>query len=1100
MKRVLFLLTYIFMGIGVATAQTGTVTGIVYSEADGEPVIGASVLVMGANGAIGANTDIEGRFKIQNVPASATHLRVSYVGMATQEVKIQYGKTMKIILTEDGVALDEVMVVAYGTAKKSAFTGSASVIKAEKLEKRQVSNVTNALSGTIAGVQTLSSNGQPGTSATVRIRGIGSLYASNNPLYVVDGIPFDGDISSINPADIENMSVLKDAAAAALYGSRGANGVIMVTTKKGKSHEARVSFDAKWGINERQIGKYDVMSSADQYMETLYKANYNAGLYNLGYSPAQAHSYANAQLFPAIGYQVYSLPEGATGLIGTDGKVIPGATLGYSDGRNTYRPDDWTDGTIDNQMRQEYNLAVSGGTDKLNYYFSVGYLEDGGVIENSGFNRLTTRLSVDYQAKKWLKVGQNISYTNSESLYPGDQTNLSSSMNAFYIANEIAPVYPLYIRDAEGNIMKDATTGRPVYDYGDGAMCGATRNWMSMSNPMGDLLYNKTEYLMDIINGKWYAEITPIKDLKITASLGAHIDNTRYHDVGNGKYGQSASYGGSASQQHMHTFAFNQQYLANYTKSFGANNFDLMLGYEAYELNLENTWAIGYNFYKEGDYTIDNTIDQKRGGGDADEYATRGFFGRLNYNYNEKYYASVSYRRDASSRFHPDNRWGDFYSASAAWVISKEDFMKDLTWIDILKLKASYGEQGNDNLGNYYLYLDQYKVTGADGVFADGNLTFKGNPDITWEKSRSFNIGADFSFFKGKFDGTVEYFSRETSDMLYNKPVALSNGYNTIPMNIGSMTNSGIEIELNATLYEARNFKWTAFGNATFVKNEINELHPELNGKYINGSTIYEEGESMYQLYLIKYAGVDPNSGLALYYAKADFKNGYTHFHGADAYNNLLNYAEGDEDYDAKKAAHEAAMADYEKNPYIYATSDASIASSTYKVATGDLLPDVYGGFGTGIEFHGFDFSIQFAYQLGGKIWDYTYQDLMHGGAADEAGHNWHKDIANAWTPENRFTNVPRLDAIDSYTNASSDRWLISSDYLSINNITVGYTFPKMWARTIGFNSIRIYGAADNVALFTARKGMDPRKGFTSTSTSTYGALRTFSGGIKLTF
>ena len=271
---------------------------------------------------------------------------------------------------------------------------------------------------------------------------------------------------------------------------------------------------------------------------------------------------------------------------------------------------------------------------------------------------------------------------------------------------------------------------------------------------------------MDIINGKWYAEITPIKDLKITASLGAHIDNTRYHDVGNGKYGQSASYGGSASQQHMHTFAFNQQYLANYTKSFGANNFDLMLGYEAYELNLENTWAIGYNFYKEGDYTIDNTIDQKRGGGDADEYATRGFFGRLNYNYNEKYYASVSYRRDASSRFHPDNRWGDFYSASAAWVISKEDFMKDLTWIDILKLKASYGEQGNDNLGNYYLYLDQYKVTGADGVFADGNLTFKGNPDITWEKSRSFNIGADFSFFKGKLDGTVEYFSRETSDML----------------------------------------------------------------------------------------------------------------------------------------------------------------------------------------------------------------------------------------------------------------------------------------------------------------------------------------------
>ena len=1076
-KRVLFLLACIFMGIGMATAQTSDITGIVYSDSDGEPVIGASVWVIQEGTTLGASTDIEGKFTIANVPASATLLRVSYVGMATQEVKIQRGKTMKIVMVEDGVSLDEVMVVAYGTAKKSAFTGSASVIKADKIEQRQVSNITNALSGTIAGVQTISSNGQPGTSSTVRIRGIGSMNASNKPLYVVDGMPFDGDISSINTADIESMSVLKDAAAAALYGARGANGVIMVTTKKGKSHEARVTVDARWGVNDRQVGKYDVIDSPDRYMETLYKSHYNAALYNLGYSADRAHSYANSQLFPALGYQMYTL-NGAPGLIGTNGKIDPRATLGYSDGRNYFTPDDWTKGTIDSQMRQEYNVSVSGGTDKLNYYFSVGYLEDGGIIENSGFDRLTTRLNVDYQVKKWLKVGANVAYTNSESRYPGEQTTLNSSGNAFYLANEIAPIYPMYIRDAAGNIIKDASSGLPVYDYGNGSMVNATRNWMSMSNPVGDLLYNTEEYLMDIFSGKWFAEVTPLEGLKLTASISTHIDNTRYHSVGNNKYGQSAESGGSVVQQNDRTYSLNQQYLANYTKSFGKNNIEALLGYEQYELEGENAYALGYNMYKEGDFTVNNTIDDKRGGGSAYEYSTRGYFGRLNYNYDEKYFASVSYRRDASSRFHPDKRWGNFYSASAAWVISKENFMKEFDFIDILKLKTSYGQQGNDALLDsdgyaiYQAYIDQFQVTGSDGVFSDGKMTYKGNPDITWEKSNSFNIGADFSLFNGRLDGTIEYFSRETEDMLYYKKVAPSNGYDQMPMNIGSMVNKGWEIELNAMPYQSRKIKWNVFANATFVKNEIKELHPELNGEYISGSSILREGDSMYQLYLIKYAGVDPNTGLALYYAKTQPAEDATD-------EEIANFV-----------------------PEVYVTSDANTAYNTYREATGDLMPDVYGGFGTGLEFYGFDFSISFAYQLGGKIWDYTYQDLMHAGTNAEAGHNWHSDIANAWTPENRYTDVPRLDAMDQNgnTNYSSDRWLVSSDYLSINNITLGYTLPKKWAREIGFNSIRIYGAADNVALFTARKGMDPRKGYKSTSTSTYGALRTISGGIKLTF
>ena len=1092
MKKVLFMLAFILSGIGLATAQSSQISGVVYSEADGEPVIGASVLVVGTD--LGAATDIEGKFVIADVPTSATTLRVSYMGMATQEVKILRGKTIKVTLTEDGMALDDVMVVAYGTVKKSAFTGSASVVSAEKLEDRQVSNITNALSGTMAGVQTLNSNGQPGTSSTVRIRGIGSLYASNTPLYVVDGIPFDGDISSINPNDIESMSVLKDAAAAALYGARGANGVIMVTTKKGKTHDARITFDAKWGKNERQLPNYDVLETADSYMETLYQAYRNAGYYNLGYSPEAAHAYANANLFKGLGYQVYTLND-APGLIGANGKIDPRATLGYSDGKNYYTPDDWTAGTINSQMRQEYNLGVSGGTDRINYYFSAGYLEDGGIIENSGFNRLSTRLNVDYQAKKWLKFGANLAYTNSTSRYPGDQTTTNSSGNAFLMANMIAPVYPMYVRDANGKIKVDPISGYRIYDYGNGKETASSRNWMSISNPIGDLLYNTEEYLMDILNGKWFAEVTPVKGLKLTASLGTYIDNTRYHSVGNAKYGQSASYHGTATQDYTRTFAMNQQYLATYNKTYGKSTFDLLAGYEAYDLRGENFWATGQNLYKENDFTVNNTIDQKRGGGSAYEYSTRGILARANYNFNEKYFLSASYRRDASSRFHPDNRWGNFYSGSAAWVLSKENFMNDVDWVDILKVKASFGQQGNDNINNYYAYLDQFTVTGADGVFADGALSYKGNKEITWEKSNSFNVGTDFSLWKSKLSGTVEYFNRTTSDMLYNKPVANSNGYSTIPMNIGSMANYGWEIELNSNLIERRNLRWDIYANATFVKNKIKELHPELNGKFISGSTIYEEGESMYQLYLTQYAGVDPNTGKALYYAKTTMSEEQAI--AALKKENADKYAS--EEPTAEEI--EARIKYFNENEYeVYATDNAQTAADTYKCATGDLLPKVYGGFGTSLEFHGFDLSVQFAYQLGGKLWDYTYQDLMHSGKSADVGQNWHKDIANAWTPENRITDVPRLNSNDMYANENSNRWLISSNYLSVNNITLGYNFPKAWLRGMGISSLRVYGVADNLALLTARKGMDPRKGFSTTSSATYGALRTFSAGVKLTF
>ena len=1042
-----------------AYAQNRIITGVVTDNKQ-EPLIGVNVMVKG-NEATGTITDIDGSYRL-SVPSDKTVLVFSYIGYIPYEVTVGKNSKINVILKEDTQALDEVVVIGYGTVKRRDLTGAIASVKGEQVAANPVSNVAQALQGRLPGVNVISQDGRPGATISVRVRGGGSITQSNEPLYVVDGFPVSS-IDDIPVADIESIDVLKDASSTAIYGARGANGVILVTTKKGKSGDTQISLDARWGVNSRLVKNYDVLQNANTYMETAYSALYNGYLYNSGYTAERAYQLANADLFPKLGYQVYTIPDGQY-LIGRNGKLNPYATLGYSDGDYYYTPDNWSDEMFQSNLRQEYNLSVSGGSDKLSYYLSASYLNDEGIIENSGFERISTRMNVDYQAKKWLKLGVNLSYSNVTSRSPGDQDTdaATSSGNAFFVGNFIAPIYPMYVRNADGSFQYNANTGYHVYDYGDGSSTNFTRNFMSMSNPMSGFLYDTEKYLMDILNGKWYAKIDIIDGLSLTASLGLHIDNTRQHSVGNKYYGQSASYGGSVMQYSSRVYSLDQQYLLNYKKTFGNHNLDILAGYESMDFNTESHYILGYNMYSDKNWTASNVIDRKNGSGSYNEYATIGIITRASYDFNEKYYGSVSYRRDASSRFHPDNRWGNFWSVSAAWDMAKENFISQYDWINMLKLKASFGQQGNDNLyykgyTNYYPYLDQFTVSGSDGVFSDGVLYYKGSKDITWETSNSFNVGVDFALLGGRIDGTIEYFNRQTKDMLYYKPVAMSNGYTQLPMNIGSVRNSGVEIELNYTPIETNDLKWVINWNGTLMKNKILELHPDLKGEMIDGSYIYREGESLYQMYLTKYAGVDPDSGEALYWAK-------------------------------------------DENGVEYKDKDWSAAYNSNRQASGDLLPTIYGGVGTTLEFRGFDFSIQCAYQLGGTIYDSGYQAFMHGGDSHYMGYNWHKDILNAWTPENRNTNIPRVDAIDKYTNSSSDRWLTSSDYFSINNITLGYTLPKRWLRSLGIGSLRIYGAADNVALFSARKGLDPRMSYTTASTDRYTPIRTISGGLKAKF
>ena len=1066
-QRLTMILASMFLMVGVALAQT-KVNGTVTSQEDGQPVIGASVIVVGTQ--VGTVTDVNGKFSL-TCPDGKNVLRITYVGMEPIEVSAR--PNMRIMLTSDQTALDEVIVVAYGTAKKGTFTGSAGTMKADKIEKLQVSDLTRALSGQVAGVQVQSSNGQPGTSATIRVRGVSSINGSNTPLYVVDGVPFDGDLSSIPASDIADITVLKDAASTSLYGARGANGIIMVTTKQGKQGKPVVNVNARWGQNSRAVSNYDVIKNPAQYLELEYAAIYNYATTNLGYDAITAQQYANKTIVTnsggGNGYQIYTVPEGQY-LFGSNGKLNPNATLGYSDGTFYYTPDDWEDIIMQKAFRQEYEASVSGATDQNNYYASYSFLDDGGIVSGSSFKRSAFRLRDEFKVNSWLKLGANIGFTHAKNNYPDEQTTTNSSGNAFRLAYGIAPIYPIYVRDAEGNIMKNGD--RLVYDYGTTDDTNRNRSYMSIANPAGQMQYDKRIYTMDILNTTWFAEVKPMEGLTLTARLGYNVDNTNIDMLQNAYMGQFASLDGGAYQYHTRSQGLTTQFLANYTtKIADLHNVDVTLGYEGYQWKYRMLYGGATKLYNPESYWLDNAVNQKNNAGYPIDYATKGIFGRINYSYDDKYIAAVSYRRDASSCFHPDNRWGGFWSGSIAWVISKENFMEGTrSWLNNLKFKASYGQQGNDNLGRstgsgryyYYAYVDQYTMTGDETGWADGKLEYKGNKDLTWEKSVSYNIGLDFSMLNNRLNGTIEYFGRQQKDMLYFKPVAGSNGYTQYPMNVGTMTNRGLEIDLSYDIIKTHDITLSVNANATLLKNKIDELHSDLNGKWIDGSRIYEEGESMYRLYIADWAGVNPETGEAQYWV-----------------------------WETDDAGNKTRVK----------TSDYTLANQTdNRVATDDLLPDVYGGFGLSATAYGFDASIQFAYQLGGQVLDQGYLYLMHASASSDAGGAWHKDILNAWTPENKNTDVPRLNAGDRYTAYTSTRFLTSASYLSINNVTIGYTLPKNLVRKIGLNSIRVYFVGDNLALFAKRKGLDPRQGFVSSIPYTYTQLRTLSGGISVSF
>ena len=1081
-KRIKMLFACLFLFVGMAMAQT-KVSGTVLSYEDNEPVVGAAVRVVGTN--IGTVTDLNGKFAI-TCPAGKNTLNISYVGMEPVEVSAR--ANMRILLKSDAKNLDEIIVVAYGTAKKSAFTGSAAEIKTADITNHVSSTGTSALVGKVAGIQATTSSGEPGSAPTIRIRGIGSLSASSAPLYIVDGAPYEAGIANINPQDIESISVLKDASASAIYGARGANGVVIITTKKAKAgQDAQITFDAKWGSNSRLVPQYDVIDDPAQYYETQYRAMFNSKYYN-GSTMEEAYAFANANLFNSanggLGYNIYTVPEGEN-LIGTNFKLNPNAKMGYSDGEYFYTADNWYDETFHNSFRQEYNLSVSGSSDRLRYFASVGYLNDGGIVNNSDYNRYTGRTNVEYQAKPWIKFTTNLGFTHSDSQKAAISDTWGSSGNVFYICNMMAPIYPLYVRNADGTIKTD--NGRIIYDSNQTNQ----KRPSVVGNAVRDNEYNQNKIYQDVFTGQWAAVLTPIDGLNLTANFSVSNITNRRSNL-QSTFGGGSSVDGAVSITSNRYFTTNQQYLANYAKAFGKHDIAILAGYEQY--NYKEQYHYGYNDHLYNPFVgeLSNAAgtSQKSLSSYTDDYMTEGFLGRVQYDYDDKYFATVSYRRDASSVFAPGKRWGNFGSFGVAWQMNKEKFLENVKWIDQLKLKVSYGLTGNDNLSSisYYrhAYADMYSATYNEDTKSYGvTMVQMGNPDLTWEKIKSWNFGIDFELFKSRLSGTIEYYTRNSSDMLYIKDLPLSSGsvVSSYPVNVGSMRNQGIELTLNGTIIRTRDINWDVNFNVTHNKNKITELDPSIAEDGMKYATrIIKVGGTVYQAYLYKYAGVDKTDGKATWYKDT--------FIGKD----------GKEVASVKDANYD----------HTETTTTKDITKAT-KYDCGTTLPDFYGGFGTTFNAYGFDLAAQFSFQLGGKIYDGTYQSLMHNGQSQ--GNAMHKDLLNAWSPENPNSDIPRLStaaADDPGVESQSpqDRFLTSSNYLCLNNLTLGYTLPKSIIAPLQLTNVRIYVSGENLFLLTKRKGLDPRYnygigGMTSGSgmaSGSYSGTRAITAGISLNF
>lgn len=1015
-------------------AQDLRIIGTVKSG--GEALPGVSVALKGSG--VGTITDGEGKYAI-NAPADGT-LQFSFVGMVSQDVPIRGQRTIHIELKDESVNIDEVVVVAYGVAKKSTFTGSAVTVKSDVLEKRQTSSISQSLQGVAPGVQVTMNSGQPGQNAEIRIRGISSLNTGSEPLWVIDGIPYEGNLNAINSEDIESMTILKDAASAALYGARGANGVVLVTTKKGrKGQSPNVTLKAVVGTSSRAVSEYKKLHSAN-WMEMQWEAmrNGSMGSSNLGgLSPEQ---WATDNLIKNIVYNpIFMNGKAVDKPIGTDGKVVPGSVVMWDE--------DWYDAITQSPIRQEYQLSISGGGDKLRYAASLGYLSDEGTTRESNFTRYNGRLSIEADITSWFSTGLSAAFSYSEQNYPPQE---AENIGFPYVFSRIvAPIYPVYKRNTDGSLLTD-NNGSPVFDLGDG---NPKRPIASGQNPRASLGLNTKLYAKTTLDPTWWFQLNLLPGLSFKSNIAVNTWHGDDDQIYSRVYADAKGLGYQYKYRN-NQLVINANQVLSYTKQFGqSHNISLMAGHESSDNKRKYLSAQKSGTYSDEypEFSMSTTMVNLNSY--TEQLTREGYFGRASYDYESKYFVEASYRRDASSRFYIDNCWGNFWSVSGGWTLTREKFMENIQWLDLLKARLSYGIQGNDNMNDWYAWQG-LATTASNAMNYNGQMGLfynkMENKNLTWEKNKSWNVGLDFAVLKQRLSGSVEFYNRLTSDMLFNLPMPGSNGFVERYKNIGTMVNRGVDLDLNASIYTNKTIEVGTRFNLSYLFNEIQSLPQE---SIIQGNKQWKEGHGAYQFYLYEYAGVDPQTGDALYYGEGTSER--------------------------------------------IKTADISKASKYY---VGNALAPVQFTLSPYVNLYGFDFSFALSGTFGNQVYDNAYQRMMHTGGT--YGTQWSADILNRWTPENTQTDIPKLTISSNTYAIESSRFLFNGDYLRLRALTLGYTLPKAWLQKVGLKSTRVYFQGDNLLTFKLGNlpdGTDPEvlNGTQSTNSTT---ARTLSLGINVNF
>lgn len=1026
MRKFVLLIMAVLTASSWSLAQNRQISGVV-TDNDGQPISGATVLIEGTS--VGTTTNINGEFSL-SAPADGT-LSVSFIGYETMQEAIA-GKTwISFSLKEDTHAIDDVIVVAYGTAKKESFTGSVAVVKSEELEHRKVANVTKAIDGLAPGVQATSGSGQPGSGSTIVIRGFGSINASSTPLYVVDGIPYDGAISAINPDDIASISILKDASASVLYGARGANGVVLINTKKGNSDETVVDLKINVGVSSRAIPRYETVGAKD-FMEMMYSAYYNAYGSN---ALAQMQSILGANEM----YNPYDVPLAQ--LYTEEGKIRDDATLRWDE--------DWLDEATDNAaLRQEYGASVSGGNEKTQYMFSLGYLNEDGVLRTTNFERYSGRLNVETQAKPWFAAGMGANFARNTT--NSSQTESGVTSNVFYSAQLMAPIYPVYMRDpATGEFLLDEN-GKKQFDYGGSRPSGQQTDFNSIATLYDDK-YEQGSYSL---SARTHFDFMGVEDhwtegLKFQLNFGTDYYNSQSMVYYNPFFGNAESVSGRIQKSNLTSLGYTFNQLLSYNRSFGRHNLDLLVGHEYYAYTESSLSGHKTGLPGGGIYELDAAAVIVGTGSSTDNDRIESYLSRVNYSYDDKYYISGSWRTDGSSRFAPGSRWGNFWSAGASWRISQEEFMKDVDWVDNLTLKFSYGVQGNNSVGSYYAYQALYDTSAPNATLPGATLNDVANAELTWESNHNLNTGIEARLFN-RLDLSFEFYNRKTLDMLLSYPLPISSGFSGYYRNSGEMRNRGIEFAVTGRIIDRKDMQWSVTWMGATVNNKVLKLTDD--GQDITSSTqIIREGETLYSYYVSRSAGVDPMTGEKMYWATDD------------------------EGHD-------------------YITKDLTVAQNN-RVVAGSRIPDLYGSLSTAFRWKNLDFSISTNYSIGGVTYDGVYYEFMSFYYPAQAKH---KNLLRAWKKPGDVTDVPRYEIRE--TPIVSDDKLIDASYFSIKNITLGYTLPKAWTSKIGFKAARISASVDNLYIFTHLKGMDPQYSLTGGTSYDYTATRTVSFNLDLKF